>query len=130
MGMAGGRHVIERDELPTGFFVSTPAKMNSKQSTGKIWYARTNISSDSDSDSDGYTEPITDGSFFERRSKMLCKVLSDGAINEVGMRGYAVRNTATQSSSRNFYHQLERRSSEDDIIQEDNEPDNYVALVN
>ncbi|XP_020603065.1 uncharacterized protein LOC110042071 [Orbicella faveolata] len=110
--------------------IGRKTKMNSKQSTGKIWYARTNISSDSDSDSDGYTEPITDGSFFERRSKMLCKVLSDGAINEVGMRGYAVRNTATQSSSRNFYHQLERRSSEEDIIQEDNEPDNYVALVN
>lgn len=104
--------------------------MNSQQSSGKIWYARTNISSDSDSDSDGYTEPITDGSFFERRSKMLCKVLSDGAINEVGIRGYAGRDTATQSSGRNFYHQLERRSSEEDIIEEDNEPASYVALVN
>lgn len=104
--------------------------MNSKQSPGKIWYARTNVSSDSDSDSDGYTEPKTDESCFERRSKMLYKVLSDGAINEVGIRGYAGRNMATQSSGRNFYHQLERPSSEEDIIQEDNEPDNYVALIN
>ena len=102
--------------------------MNSKQSAGKIWYARTNISSDSDSDSDGYTEPITDGSCSERRRKMLYKVSSDGAINEVGIRGYAERNTG--SSGRNFYHQLERRSSEEDVIHEDNEPDNYVALVN
>lgn len=105
-------------------------KMNSKQSPGKIWYARTNVSSDSDSDSDGYTEPKTDESCFERRSKMLYKVLSDGAINEVGIRGYAGRNMATQSSGSNFYHQLERPSSEEDIIQEDNEPDNYVALIN
>ena len=124
--MAGGRQL---EKLPTGaFYFSTPAKMNSKQSSGKMWYARTNISSDSDSDSDGYTEPITDGSF--RRNKMLCKVLSDGAINEVGIRGYASRNMATQSSDSNFYHQLERRSSEEDVIEEDNEPDNYVALVN
>ena len=82
--------------------------MNSKQSPGKIWYARTNVSSDSDSDSDGYTEPKIDESCFERRSKMLYKVLSDGAINEVGIRGYAGRNMATQSSGRNFYQQIER----------------------
>lgn len=104
--------------------------MSSQHSSGKIWYARTNISSDSDSDSDGYTEPVTDGSFFERRNKMLCKVLSDGAINEVGRRGYASRDTATRLSSRNYYHQLERGPSAEDVFTEDNEPASYVALIN
>lgn len=104
--------------------------MNSQQSSGKIWYASTNISSDSDSDSDGYTEPVTDASFFERRNKMLCKVLSDGAINKVGIRGYAGRNTGYASSSKNFYHQLEKRPSEEDVFREDNEPASYVDLIN
>lgn len=110
--------------------VSAPANMNLQaKSPGKIWYARTNISSDSDSDSEGYTEPVTDASFFERRNKMLCKVLSDGAINEVGLRGYDGRNAATPSSSRNFYHQLERPPSAEDIFREDNEPASYVDLI-
>ncbi len=107
--------------------VSAPSNINSQQSSGKIWYARTNISSDSsDSDSEGYTEPITDGSFFERRNKMLCKVLSDGAINEVGRRG----NSVTRSSSKNYYHQLERGPSAEDVFTEENEPASYVDLIN
>ena len=104
--------------------------MNSQRSSGKMWYARTNISSDSDSDSEGYTEPVTDASFFDRRNKMLCKVLSDGAINEVGIRGYAGRDTATRSSGRNYYHQLERGPLTEDVFTEDNEPASYVALIN
>ncbi|RMX51019.1 hypothetical protein pdam_00018443, partial [Pocillopora damicornis] len=105
-------------------------KMNSKQSTGKIWYARTTISSTSDSDSDGYTEPVTDASFFERRKNMLCKVLSDGAIDQVGVHTYASRETGYASTSTNFYHQLEKRPSGEDKVIEENEPASYVDLIN
>lgn len=110
--------------------ISSPAKMNSKQSTGKIWYARTTISSTSDSDSDGYTEPITDTSFFERRKNMLCKVLSDGAIDQVGVHTYASRETGYASTSTNFYHRLEKSPSGEDKVIEENEPASYVDLIN
>ena len=110
--------------------ISTPAKMNSKQSTGKIWYARTTISSTSDSDSDGYTEPVTDASFFEKRKNMLCKVLSDGAIDQVGVHTYASRETGYASTSTNFYHQLEKRPSGEDKVIEENEPASYIDLIN
>ncbi|PFX15868.1 hypothetical protein AWC38_SpisGene19878 [Stylophora pistillata] len=105
-------------------------KMNSRQSTGKIWYASTNISSDSDSDSDGYTEPVTDASFFEGRNKMLCKVLSDGAINKVGLHNYASRETGYASTSTNFYHQLEKGSSGEDVFIEENESGSYIDVIN
>lgn len=66
--------------------------MNLKQLFGKIWYVRINVLSDFDFDSDGYIEFKIDELCFERRSKMFYKVLSDGVINEVGIRGYVGRN--------------------------------------
>jgi len=99
----------------------TPALKISQQSPGKLWYARKNISSDSDSDSEGYTEPFTDPSFFQR-NKMFWKVLSDGAINEVGM-DYCGRESAYTST--HLYHQLERNSQEN----VSNEPATYLDLV-
>jgi len=106
-----------------------PDQINSKQQPGKIWYARTNISSDSESDSEGYAEPITDPSFFQRK-RMLWKVLSDGAINEVGT-GYAgvESRTGKQSSSPHVYHQLERRYSEEDVFNDNNTSPTYVDLI-
>ena len=108
--------------------VSAPEQVTcaTQQQSGKIWYARTNISSDSDSDSEGYTEPFTDPSFFQRK-KMLWKVLSDGAINEVGT-AYAGRESI--SENRHLYHQLERRYSEEDLSNNDDEPATYVDLIN
>ena len=106
-----------------------PAQINSKQQPGKIWYARTNIESGSESDSEGYAEPITDPSFFQQ-TRMLWKVLSDGAINEVGT-GYAgvESRTGKQSSSPQVHHQLERRDSEEDMINDNNTPPTYVDLI-
>ena len=103
------------------FSASAPALKISQQSPGKLWYARKNISSDSDSDSEGYTEPFTDPSFFQR-NKMFWKVLSDGAINEVGM-DYCARECAYTST--HLYHQLERNSQEN----VSNEPATYLDLV-
>ena len=60
---------------------------------------------------------------------MLGKVLSDGAINEVGIRGYAGRDTVTESPSQNFYHQLERGPSAEDVFTEEDESANYVDLI-
>ena len=106
-----------------------PAQINSKQQPGTIWYARTNISSDSQSDSEGYAEPITGPSFFQQKG-MLWKVLSDGAINEKG-KGYAggESRTGKQSSSPHVHHQLERRDSEEDMINDNNTRPTYVDLI-
>ena len=106
-----------------------PAQINSKQQPGKIWYARTNISSGSESDSEGYAKPITDPSFFQQ-TRMLWKVLSDGAINEVGT-GYAggESRTGKQSSSPHVYHELERRYSEEDVFNDNNTSPAYVDLI-
>lgn len=106
-----------------------PAQINSKQQPGKIWYARTNISSGSESDSEGYAKPITDPSSFQQ-TRMLWKVLSDGAINEVGT-GHAGEESRTgkQSSSPHVYHELERRYSEEDVFNDNNTPPTYVDLI-
>ena len=106
-----------------------PAQINSKQQPGKNWYARTNVSSDSESDSEGYAKPITDPSSFQQ-TRMLWKVLSDEAINEVGT-GHAGEESRTgkQSSSPHMHHQLERRNSEEDIINDNNTPPTYVDLI-
>ena len=106
-----------------------PAQINSKQQPGKIWYARTNISSDSESDNEGYAEPITGPSLFQQR-RMLWKVLSDGAIYEKG-KGYAgvESRTGKQSSSPHVHHQLERRDSEEDMINDNNTPSTYIDLI-
>ena len=110
-------------------FVSAPAQRTvSHQAPGKVWYARTNISSDSDSDSEGYTEPVTDPTLFQRK-KMLWKVLSDGAINEVGT-DYADRESANLPKSTHLYHQLERRTNSVEDVSSDNEPATYVDLIN
>ena len=61
---------------------------------------------------------------------MLWKVLSDGAINEVGT-GYAGREPENlPSTNTHMYHQLERRYSEEDISNGDNEFATYVDLIN
>ena len=107
-----------------------PAQINSKQQPGKIWYARTNIESGSEStDSEGYAEPITGPSFFQQM-RMLWKVRSDGAINEEGT-GYAgvISRTGKQSRSPQVHHQLERRYSEEDMINDNNTPPTYVDLI-
>ena len=109
-------------------FILAPAQRTvSHQPPGKVWYARTNISSDSDSDSEGYTEPVTDPTFFQRK-KMLWKVLSDGAINEVGT-DYADRESADLSKNTHLYHQLERRRYSQEDVSSD-EPATYVDLIN
>ena len=60
---------------------------------------------------------------------MLWKVLSDGAINEVGT-GYAGREPEKPSTNTHMYHQLERRYSEEDTSNGDNEFATYVDLIN
>ncbi|XP_073256655.1 uncharacterized protein [Porites lutea] len=120
--------------LPTNarqviFRPAQKTQINSKQQPGKIWYARTNIESGSESDSEGYAEPITDPSFFQQM-RMLWKVRSDGAINEVGTGHAGVESrTGKQSSSPKVHHQLERRGSEEDMINDNNTPPTYVDLI-
>ena len=81
-------------------------------------YASANVSSNSDSDSEeGYTEPYTDPLLVQR--KMVCKVLSDGAINKVG-RVYEDKDVAT-------CHYTEKQSEED--LLQDNESAVYVDFI-
>ena len=60
---------------------------------------------------------------------MLWKVLSDGAINEVGADYAGIESRAERQSGRHFYHQLERRYSEEDEF-DNNPPASYVDLIN
>ena len=61
---------------------------------------------------------------------MLWKVLSDGAINEVGT-NYAGRESANSAISTHLYHQLERRTYPEENVSSDNdEPATYVDLIN
>lgn len=69
-----------------------------------------------------------DPTFFQKK-KMLWKVLSDGAINEVGT-NYADRESANSVISAHLYHQLERRTYSQENGSSDNEPATYVDLIN
>ena len=91
-----------------------------KPSGQNNWYASTNISSDSDSDGEGYVEPYTDPTFVEQ--KTLWKVLSDGAINRVG-RIYDDKESATH-----LYHHLDKNTYHSGFSN-DSEPASYVDLI-
>lgn len=92
-----------------------------KPSGENNWYASTNISSDSDSDGEGYVEPYTDPTFVEQ--KALWKVLSDGAINRVG-RQYDDKESATH-----LYHHLDKNTYHSEGFSNDSEPASYVDLI-
>ncbi|XP_074633677.1 uncharacterized protein LOC141892342 isoform X2 [Acropora palmata] len=105
--------------LPMNALAHSTSNIPSRETNNNIGcYASANVSSNSDSDSEeGYTEPYTDPLLVQR--KMVCKVLSDGAINKVG-RVYEDKDVAT-------CHYTEKQSEED--LLQDNESAVYVDFI-